>query len=418
MYDPTLALALTMVALAACQSETKAPFFDPSGRRGDGGSSPSGIDQGDGGMRRTDGGTQNTDGGVMTGMPEPSERVFANVGVPLLDPTQVYLRGGFQGIEAIDVRGESCDDGGPGAIADWSSNGDWETTNGVTVAIPCDVEDVQIRLDGTVIYAHDSYGPRGFVQEPPTIEGTSIILPNTHPETTVQDADYIGICVGSFRSYVLDPEDGSLVANCDGPAGITHFAVSPLAEAPEPVDFPASTDVVHLGFGDVALLHQAEPEALSVANGDDVIDVGELPFEFRHVAAIRAEPDGFVLLVVGLSDPPSLRRWRISKEGVLSQGDGDYPDASSVTFDPRGCVTYRRTSLAPSTEFDVRFMSTRGCLCALDPDDAALCIARDRDGAQEVVRLEPGAPEPTVEFQIASQDPAYLTYVMSLLTGP
>lgn len=417
-------LACAMLASAACQSEGHAPYYDPNAVRDDGGQYFRRDAGADAGPRHGDGGTLTGEPvpGMTSGRPDPTD--FDQHGDPIFDPEQVYLHGYFAGSEfAVDVRAGPCDDG-VSAIADWSyPKKNWHTTDGVTVAIPCDTEDVQVRADGSVLYGYDTYGPRAFVREPPSIDANAIIIPGQAPEANVADPT-INPCVGvgGFQSFVLDPMNGAMVANCaaGGEKGIVHPLLGFRAKPATTVDIPPQFSVMHLGYDGAALLRKAGTDEIAVwTAADKVVELGEAPFEFGRLAAVRADADAFVLLVIASEDPPALERWRLSYQGRLKQEPDDYPSASEGVLDVSECVARNGLAWALVTDPTLKpdYSATLGCACALEPEEVALCIVRDSKDDSVVLRFEPGQGDAAEVFRLSDQDPFFLTKLKGFFTG-
>jgi hypothetical protein len=136
------------------------------------------------------------------------------------------------------------------------------------------------------------------------------------------------------------------------------------------------------------------------------------PWDFRSVAAIRATGKGFMFVIVGNDDPPALARWSLTYEGDLSK-DGDYPSADGMVLDPSNCDRYFDV---PSSGTTIDHYKSAGCSCALEPNGAALCIARDAKDSAIVLRFVPGAEGAEVVFR--AEDDPFLLGIKGLVTGP
>lgn len=420
--SPTRGLHLlvgAVLGVAACQANEHAPFYDPSVTRGDGGQYLPGNSS-----DVTDGSVGGADGG---GPKPPAKPIFMQSGDPMgFDPTQVYVHGRFLGGESVvTAYAEPCIDGGASGLADWSSpKNNWMNPNGngITVTLPCEADDPRVRIDGTILYETAQRGVRAFSQELVEPDGRHIALSSKFGDSAESADPEVAVCGSpkNFRHW-LSPS-GMIVASChtdDGTMLPYVLEDTPLTE----VKIPDGYVPAHLGFDNHILLHQiGMPKRAGVWSPDGGLKklADLLPFAFEQVGAIRADTDGFVLLVVKRDDdPPDLSQWHISNSGTLGK-ESKYPTLEGVTLDPSNCDEYFPGGAPLSGTLDpglsVDHFRSAGCACALDADGAALCIARDTKMSQLIVRFEIGAQAGEIVYRV-EKDP-FLIDFKGLVTGP
>jgi hypothetical protein len=354
------------------------------------------------------------------------------------DPEQVYVRGTFEAapgtLNTTTPYGSSspCSDVATG-IADWSSpSNDWTTDFGLTIALPCEIDDVRIRVDGSIIYEHLERGINLMVEEGASADpGSAVVIVDMKGKARPNENDvsmagcYPGPEFPLFR-FSVHPEKGTFVYVCEPPQ-----MDPPVTDAPAFVHFEGVGDnraedilfpvpegyiAAHLGYDDYVLVHNPDdPDDMGILSGaTDVVPVAiASEFAFVEIQAVRATPDGFLLLIMRNPDPPELELWSLSYQGELAQV-GVSASGAEVALNESNCPDRRGGGFGTDI---INKLPRAGCMCALEPDGTALCLAREGAGDEIVVRFdfsESSAP-PTTVYRVA--DDPYLQSFVGLVTG-
>ena len=351
------------------------------------------------------------------------------------DPNQVYVHGRFRGSEDVtDAYGAACDDGGASGIADSSSPDDnWRTEDRITVALPCDIRDVRVRVDGSLVYELAQRTVRAFVQDDAIIDGLSIEI-SMYPEAGPQGDPELVACYNreTFRHW-LHPQSGTIVGACGpfrdkSPPTYRVFNPNhdPAGDEGQALAIPPDWRALHLGCDDHMLVQKSDSAgALAVWSPDATVEV-PTAFEPNKIAAVRAEHDGFALLIVHdeegqsptqLRTPLGVSLWHVSHAGELTRGKS-YPPAIGATLDASQCqvpIASPLDSRASPPPVAMDYFGASGCFCALESTGAALCIAREGE-APVVLRFDPGAANAEIVFRVL--DDPFLTDIKGLITGP